>query len=210
MNRNLSLSIPQPCSEKWDNFTPTSNGGFCSSCSKVVVDFSKMTDEEIIKFFSKNQTQTCGRFRSDQLKTYSHQSSLSISPGFTLFKAGALSLLLLLVSKQSYAQGEVTKTQTETVQGQSHSSKSVDEKSLYTIRGVVKDEEGSPIPGASVWLKGTVQGTATDAKGVSNSRKNSILAMCSSSALSAMLLKNMSFLREMIVTLRYQWQWIYN
>jgi hypothetical protein len=166
MNRNLSLSIPQPCSEKWDNFTPTSNGGFCSSCSKVVVDFSKMTDHEIIRFLSKKQTQTCGRFRSDQLnKIYSYQPTVSINPGLTLFKAGALSLLLLLVSKQTYAQGEVRKTQTEVIQNESHSSNKFNEKSSFTVRGIVKDEEGNPMPGTSVILKGTVHGISTDADG---------------------------------------------
>lgn len=33
------------------------------------------------------------------------------------------------------------------------------------VRGTVKDEEGNPIPGASVVLKGTTQGTTTDING---------------------------------------------
>lgn len=32
-------------------------------------------------------------------------------------------------------------------------------------QGVVKDENGEPIPGVSVLIKGTVTGTATDNKG---------------------------------------------
>ena len=38
---------------------------------------------------------------------------------------------------------------------------------LLVAQGVVKDENGEPIPGVSVLIKGTVTGTATDNKGIS-------------------------------------------
>jgi Ca-activated chloride channel homolog len=36
----------------------------------------------------------------------------------------------------------------------------------YTITGTITDDNGSPIPSASIFLKGTTQGTTSDAKGV--------------------------------------------
>ena len=36
---------------------------------------------------------------------------------------------------------------------------------LYTVKGVVSDNEGEPLPGASVWVAGTNVGIATNAKG---------------------------------------------
>ena len=36
---------------------------------------------------------------------------------------------------------------------------------VATVRGVVLDETGAPLPGASVWLKGTTVGAGTNAKG---------------------------------------------
>jgi hypothetical protein len=83
MNQSLSVSIPRPCSEKWNYFKPEPDGAFCSSCSKVVVDFTKMSDDEILDFLKKKRAHTCGRFRSDQLKTYVANTRIKINPGLT-------------------------------------------------------------------------------------------------------------------------------
>lgn len=42
------ISIPKPCPEKWDSFPRTLNRGFCKSCDKVVVDFTGMSNEQIL------------------------------------------------------------------------------------------------------------------------------------------------------------------
>src|SRR5215217_1712729 len=102
--KHLSLTLPKPCSETWSNFTPTSTGGFCASCSKTVIDFTKMSDDQIRGFFTSKPAHTCGRFRPDQLKIYPHQAPPNIRPGLTLVKAGLLSLLLAFLSKQASAQ----------------------------------------------------------------------------------------------------------
>ena len=45
------------------------------------------------------------------------------------------------------------------------SYKSNDEKKVYTVKGVVKDETGLPLPGVAVLQKGTTIGAATDVDG---------------------------------------------
>src|SRR5205085_11579342 len=42
-------------------------GRFCGACSKQVVDFSVMSDTEIIRYFTAAKGNTCGRFSNDQL-----------------------------------------------------------------------------------------------------------------------------------------------
>lgn len=42
---------------------------------------------------------------------------------------------------------------------------SVNEAPLYELRGIVVDENKEPLPGASVWVKGTVVGAGTDVNG---------------------------------------------
>ncbi len=59
MKKSITLSLPQSCAEQWSNFTPTTQGGWCGSCKKEVVDFTTMTDEEVIHYFSKTTTNTC-------------------------------------------------------------------------------------------------------------------------------------------------------
>lgn len=62
----LSIQINQPCHEDWNKMYPTKNGRHCESCSKIVVDFSCMTDSEIIQQLSQ-ASNACGRFNQDQL-----------------------------------------------------------------------------------------------------------------------------------------------
>jgi len=66
--RGLSIHIPTPCHENWDAMTPVQQGRFCQSCAKQVVDFSLMTDQEVLNYFNKNTGNTCGRFNSEQLQ----------------------------------------------------------------------------------------------------------------------------------------------
>ena len=64
----LSIQIPKPCQENWNEMLPRGQGAFCNVCAKVVVDFTSMTDEELKNYFvSHRGQQTCGRFRNDQL-----------------------------------------------------------------------------------------------------------------------------------------------
>jgi len=47
--------------------TPDIKGRFCLSCQKSVVDFSTMSDQQILLYFKKAKENTCGKFREDQL-----------------------------------------------------------------------------------------------------------------------------------------------
>jgi hypothetical protein len=69
MSKKLQLHIAEPCHENWDNMSPAEKGRFCDSCQKQVVDFSNMSDREIVQFFKKPSTgSVCGRFMNDQLE----------------------------------------------------------------------------------------------------------------------------------------------
>lgn len=68
MKKATYLHIPQPCHENWDEMTPEKQGRFCQSCAKTVVDFSNMTDQQILEKLKKNAGNTCGRFTNEQLE----------------------------------------------------------------------------------------------------------------------------------------------
>ena len=64
----LQIRIPQPCHENWNEMTPTQKGAFCSVCTKEVIDFSVMSDDEVKHYFMANAgKKTCGRFRKEQV-----------------------------------------------------------------------------------------------------------------------------------------------
>ncbi len=64
----LQLHIPKPCHEDWNKMTPVDKGKFCRSCNKQVVDFSLMSDQQVLNYFSTATAKTCGRFAEDQLR----------------------------------------------------------------------------------------------------------------------------------------------
>lgn len=166
MKKSINLSIAEPCGEKWENFTMTSHGGFCSSCSKTVIDFKNASDEEIIEFFKNKPAHACGRFRADQLKTYSFTKPVvTLHPGMALFKAGLLSLVLLLMSRPSIAQTAPEPTKKEIADRESDQALTVTDDGRI-IKGIVlSSDDNSPLAGVNVILKGAAIGTATDADG---------------------------------------------
>lgn len=169
MKKSVSLSIPRPCAEPWSNFTPTPGGGFCGSCQKTVIDFSRMSDQQILDYLrQKRGAHTCGRFRADQLKTYTFPDPNSIRPGFMLLRAGILSLLLLFTSRPAGSKNtEPVMPAVEATHSTAHPGASVAAvvRGDHWVKGVVRDESGAPVPGASVYRKGTTQGTLTDVDG---------------------------------------------
>ncbi|MFN5216561.1 MAG: hypothetical protein ACK5EQ_06780 [Bacteroidota bacterium] len=66
--KKMHISVENPCHEDWQKMTPETQGRFCGACEKTVVDFSEMSDAEILLYFSKPKTEkVCGRFRPEQL-----------------------------------------------------------------------------------------------------------------------------------------------
>ncbi len=167
MKKDFALSIKSPCSENWNHFERTSNGGFCHSCNKNVVDFTKMSEREIIRYFKNKPSNTCGRFHPDQLKIYSQKSLLTISPGWKLIHTGFLSLTLLLLNKQVDAKTISSKPTIEIVEPANPTieKNSTIQDDEITIKGVVKDEYEEPLPGVSIYLKGKNTGTVSDLNG---------------------------------------------
>lgn len=65
----LKITIPTPCHEDWNKMTPDNTGRHCNACSKSVIDFTVMSDEEVKYFFlnKKEDEKVCGRFKQTQL-----------------------------------------------------------------------------------------------------------------------------------------------
>jgi hypothetical protein len=67
MQKHLLISIPQPCHEDWNNMALEAKGRHCNACQKTVIDFTSMTDTQIINFFKTDTQNHCGHFYEDQL-----------------------------------------------------------------------------------------------------------------------------------------------
>lgn len=162
----FSAAIPQPCKEPWGDMRPSDGGKFCSSCQKKVIDFSTLTDAEIVNIFSGPSQKICGRFNPFQLDRILDKRERKGS----LLPATVLTTLLVF-SDLSKATGSPVKVPfihmpfakftelTETAIPQKLDTPRI-------ITGKLIDSQGkTSLPGVSVIIKGTTFGTATDAAG---------------------------------------------
>src|SRR6266700_1370915 len=67
MPKSLQLNIPEPCHESWQQMTPNEQGRYCLACQKTVVDFTLMSDRQLLDYISKAGSNVCWRFAPDQL-----------------------------------------------------------------------------------------------------------------------------------------------
>lgn len=97
MKSFYKLSIPKPCHEDWSEMAPNEKGRFCKSCTKTVVDFTKMNTNQIQDYISKNKHQgICGHIKQTQLDTINIQISESVFNQSLSFNK--LFLLALLIT----------------------------------------------------------------------------------------------------------------
>jgi hypothetical protein len=70
------LNINSPCHESWEKMSENEKGKFCHSCQKVVIDFTQMTDDEVINFLNTlKSNKNCGRFSISQIKNINQKLS---------------------------------------------------------------------------------------------------------------------------------------
>lgn len=167
MQQQLSIHIPTPCHENWDAMTPVQQGRFCQSCAKQVIDFSMMTDQEVLNYFTKNTGNTCGHFNSDQLQRPLQPIKKEKKKAWWV--AGLMPLLMLFEKGKAQAK-DSTATIDTTVNAQQVRTLIGDTIMAplnNTIRGKVINAKGKPVESALINID-KVFTTKTDSTGLFN------------------------------------------
>ncbi len=69
MPKVKKIELSFVCDEDWNKMTPVQFGRHCAACQKTVINFSGMSDAQIIAFYAqKGNEKTCGQFRTGQLE----------------------------------------------------------------------------------------------------------------------------------------------
>ena len=163
MRKSVTINIAEPCHEDWNKMTPKNQGRHCVACNKTVIDFTKQTDEQIIKSLETNGN-LCGRFKTQQLDREIVMSRKAKNNYLSLAASG-LFAFLALGNQDTYAQGEPIKTDTiirPMVKGKVATS--IINEHIY-FGTVVTAIDNLPLPGASVIVKGTSRNVQTDFDG---------------------------------------------
>ncbi|HUM52200.1 MAG TPA: carboxypeptidase-like regulatory domain-containing protein [Chitinophagales bacterium] len=168
--KKFTITIPEPCTENWNEMTPTARGKFCAHCQKDVIDFSDKTDSEIANFVKNNKGNFCGRFVETQLdKEFSYIEPEKKS---TLKYAAALALGLL-TAENSLAQDENKKPNAIQVDNKlpeinnvAKNDSTIKKTACIQISGFILDKEtNTPIPYAAIYDPITNRGTISRTDG---------------------------------------------
>ncbi len=164
-HQTIKINIAEPCHENWEKMLDEEKGKFCLSCQKQVVDFSRMTNEEIINYFNVNEgKKTCGRIAKHQHNTPISNYQKVVTPFFNRYVASFFMALGFYnpstaqtkdVSVEQHMNGEIAVKQPHI---------SSDKK--LVINGRVLDQKTKKgIKGATITVAGSDITTTTDKNG---------------------------------------------
>jgi hypothetical protein len=165
----MTVSVSNPCQQKWDELLKTKKGGFCQSCQTDVIDFTTWSAHDIQSYFKKANHSVCGRFLQNQLTTYPINSTKH-APLFKWVPVSIVSALLMFVSKDTIAQKNKPRIENTVTPNEKKGDPPSQHRNLPSeISGIVRSEgDSSVLPGVNVVIKGTAIGTSTDANGQFN------------------------------------------
>ncbi|MBC7588215.1 MAG: T9SS type A sorting domain-containing protein [Chitinophagaceae bacterium] len=106
MTTQTHLQITAPCNEDWNKMTNSEKGRFCDSCSSQVIDFTVLTDHQVLAYLAAANGKVCGRFNADQLNRGLQDTSIRKKKIWHWALAGFTSLFF---ASKGFSQGELEK-----------------------------------------------------------------------------------------------------
>jgi hypothetical protein len=155
VKQKIQIAIPAPCHKGWQNMTPVEKGRFCATCQKTVLDFTYLSDNEIIKVVTKNDT-LCARINVSQLNRDLIETKTK-SNYFGYFATTVLAFLGL-GTESVIAQEKPVQEQTDL----KYLNKNLDSVKKITVSGLVTNSFGYPMPGVVVKIQNKKRFIQTD------------------------------------------------
>jgi hypothetical protein len=167
--KKIQLSIPEPCHENWHNMTPTQQGRYCNACAKEVIDFSNMSDSDVLNYFlAKKKADTiCGRAYPDQLER--DITALPEKKKYWQWYYMLTAFLFFMKPVKAKAQGTfIVVADSAAPVYKIRFGAGEEQSKKHVVSAVVKNETGDAVSFASIHIVGTNRGTATNEQGVFN------------------------------------------
>lgn len=163
----MKVNLPEPCHEDWNKMDSQEKGRFCGSCEKLVIDFSVMSDIEIVNYFKEYKGQnTCGHFKKNQINRHlDTQLKEKETPRRKLFlkELAAACFAFFLASTDAKAQGGVVYTdeEIEQIKEERNQKKALENQGKeIAINGkIINDKE--VLSNAIISIKGTEHKTVS-------------------------------------------------
>jgi len=154
------ISIPQPCAQPWAAMTPTAAGRHCATCSTEVVDFTRMSNDEILAFLARHQGEhICANAHVAQL------AALAPVPRWRQWLLAALAVLGLAPAASAVDHGGAALPPTLPPLADTGGRPPAPGQQVVVRGQVFDDQDKSPVAGARVMIDGTHYGVVTDEQG---------------------------------------------
>ncbi len=113
MKKAYKIAIPNPCFQNWDLMEQNITGRYCISCAKNLVDFTELSDKEIVRFVNSSRGEVCGRVTSHQLNRVLQDNRASTLSNSNWFKILA-GIVFALGTKNTHSTDHVTQIKSVT------------------------------------------------------------------------------------------------
>lgn len=80
MKKSSVFRIPEPCHENWEGMTPAERGRFCKACQKVVRDFTKSSEADMLAAYEASGGKLCGKVPARLLNRPIGGNSMNTGP----------------------------------------------------------------------------------------------------------------------------------
>lgn len=159
---SFKLNIKTPCSQDWLAMEEQELGRFCKACSKTVVDFTNMSDAELVKFMKESKGKICGRMHQDQLnRKYKVINNPATGLGISKLVAG----LLLLMPGSVAVASNVSHPTFELADHTVHERTILDTVPKQITGKIIDTYTKNVIPHAAIVLKNMAASVVTDKAG---------------------------------------------
>ena len=152
--------------------TPTDQGRFCNACAKEVIDFSTMTDTQVLNYFTNlTHENVCGRALPEQLDRTITRPEQPKKRLFWYWNYMVMFFMFFTKGNNANAQTctkpatELTPVTNSDVRGEVITMGGIKRDGNRIVTGKVVDIDGNPVSFASVKIKGTRTGVSADANG---------------------------------------------
>ncbi len=170
-HKSYIINLDNPCNENWTSMSTIENGKYCSVCTKNVIDFTSLTDAEIIEQIEKTKGNLCGRFNNSQLNRIIEIQQKQHF-GSSIYKL--LTGLLFLSTANNVEAKEFNIINKLTLNSEVHQSnlnsgknfeKEKEDSTKNYIEGKILDYENNPISYAVINLKNKLVSARSDSNG---------------------------------------------
>lgn len=145
---NYLLKIDAPCAESWAAMLPTDSGRFCENCAKNVIDFTNLSDDQVLAIIKKSSGNLCGRLEEGQMNRYL-MSKAEPSNKARFFRL--IASLFLLSAGESQAQEMIQREPMAMVKPPTQQEK------------FLKETKDSPYYAQKIWISGHIISAETKA-----------------------------------------------